>query len=55
MAFNISPPLNIIDLFGNWLHGVDKREKARISALLWEIWNVRNGFVFNKPSKNSLM
>jgi hypothetical protein len=29
MSFNISPPKNITNLFGNWLEGVEKRkEKA---------------------------
>jgi hypothetical protein len=30
MAFNIYPPTNITNLFGNWLNGVEKKEKARI-------------------------
>ena len=30
-TFNISPPSNIANLFGNWLNGVDKKnEKAHI-------------------------
>jgi hypothetical protein len=28
MDFNISPPKNITNLFGNWLMGVNKKERA---------------------------
>jgi hypothetical protein len=42
MSFNISPPKNITNLFGNCLEGVEKKEKAqirvRVCALLWVIW-----------------
>jgi hypothetical protein len=51
MAFNIIPPKNINNLFGNWLAGVIKKEKAQIRvgvcALLWALWNVRNDYVFS--------
>jgi hypothetical protein len=30
MAFSLSPPKNITNLFGNWLVGVNKKEKAQI-------------------------
>jgi hypothetical protein len=29
-TFNISPPANITNMFGNYLTGIDKRVKARI-------------------------
>jgi hypothetical protein len=52
MTFNIRPPVNITNLFGNWLNGVANKDKGYIRvgvcALLWAIWNVRNDFVFNK-------
>ena len=32
-TFNISPPTNITNMFGNWLAGVDKQTKARIRIL----------------------
>jgi hypothetical protein len=52
MAFNIIPPKNITNLFGNWLAGVVKKDKVQIRvgvcALLWAIWNVRNDYIFNK-------
>jgi hypothetical protein len=41
MTFSISPPKNIKNLFGNWLTGVPKKEKAYIRvgacALTWAI------------------
>jgi hypothetical protein len=30
VSFNISPPLSIAHLFGNWLHGVDQKLKYKI-------------------------
>jgi hypothetical protein len=40
-TFNMTPPTNIKNLFGNCLNGIDKATKARIRvgvcALLWEI------------------
>jgi len=51
-TFNIPPPANVTNMFGNWLNGVDKKNKAYvrvgICALVWAIWNCRNDLVFNK-------
>ena len=51
-TFNISPPLNIKNMFGNWLNGIDKNTKACIrigvAAFLWAIWNCRNYVIFNR-------
>jgi hypothetical protein len=51
MAFSITPPKNIKNLFGNWLVGISKIEKAHIRvgtcALLWAIWRIRNDYIFN--------
>ena len=56
-AFNITPPTGINNLFENWLHGVEKKEKAQIrvgaSALLWAIWHVRNYIIFNNAKVSS--
>ena len=50
-TYNITPPSNITNMFGNWLNGVDKQTKARIrigvSAICWSIWNCRNNLIFN--------
>ena len=58
-AFDITPPTNITNMFGNWLHGVDKQNKSRIrigvSALCWAIWNTRNDFVFNKQNGTNFL
>jgi hypothetical protein len=44
--------MNITNLFGNWLNGIDKKTKERIHvgvcALVWTIWNCRNEVVFNR-------
>jgi hypothetical protein len=52
LSFNISPPLSIAHMFGNWLNGTEKDEKANIRvgvcAVLMAIWHVRNDFIFNK-------
>ena len=59
MAFNIHPPTNISNLFGNWLRGVDKKDKVQIRvgvcALLWAIWNIRNDYIFNNAKSSSFM
>ena len=59
MAFNIYPPKNITNLFGNWLRGVAKKLKAQIRvgvcALLWAIWNVRNDYIFNRAQYLSFL
>ena len=54
-AYDLPPPTNITNMFGNWLNGVDKSSKARIrigvSALCWSIWRCRNDVIFNKSKK----
>jgi hypothetical protein len=51
VSFNISPPLSIEHLFGNWLKGVDPKLKykiwARTCTICWAIWLCRNDVVFN--------
>jgi hypothetical protein len=57
MSFNISPPKNITNLFGNWLEGVEKKERAQIRVgvctFLWAIWHVRNDYISNRAKPNS--
>jgi hypothetical protein len=52
LTYNIPPPSNITNMFGNWLNGVHKIDKAKIcigvSVLCWAIWTSRNNIVFNK-------
>ena len=51
-TYDLPPPTNITNMFGNWLNGVDRQSKAFIrigvSALCWSIWRVRNDIFFNK-------
>jgi hypothetical protein len=51
-TYNIPPPSNVTNMFGNWLNGVDKKTKARIrigvSAICWSLWKCRNNLVFNR-------
>jgi hypothetical protein len=58
-TFNIVPPTNVTNMFGNWLNGVDKVSKFRIRigfcALMWAIWNCRNDIVFNKSTNSNFL
>jgi fructose-specific phosphotransferase system IIC component len=58
-TFNIPPLANVTNMFGNWLNGVDKKNKNNvrigICSLMLAIWNCRNDVVFNKrPNANFL-
>ena len=59
LAFNIRPPVNITNMFGNWLKGVSKKLVAQIRvglcALIWAIWNTRNDYIFNNAKSSSFM
>ena len=59
ITFNIYPPANITNLFGNWLNGVAKKDRVHIRvgvrALVWAIWNVRNDCIFNRKSFPSFL
>ena len=51
-AYNIPPPANITNMFGNWLNGVKKADKhwirIGVAAICWSFWSCRNDVVFNK-------
>jgi hypothetical protein len=57
MAFGISPPKNITNIFGNWLHGLDKeipKAKLEFMFLLYEMqYGMSNVFIFNKSKHAS--
>jgi hypothetical protein len=58
-AFNIIPPVNIMNLFRNWLVGVSKDENVLIRvggcAPLWDVWNIMIDYIFNNAKSTSLM
>ena len=58
-TYNIPPPTNVTNMFGNWLNGMDKKTKDRIrigvSAICWSIWNCRNNLVFNKKQSGNVL
>jgi hypothetical protein len=58
-TYNIPPPINVTNIFGNWLNGIVKKTKARIRvgvcALVWAIWNCRNDVVFNRVQKPNFL
>ena len=51
-VFNLTPPVSIENMFGNWLTGIPTKLKSQLlvgaSALCWSIWCCRNDVVFNK-------
>jgi hypothetical protein len=58
-AFDLPPPVNITNMFGNWLNGVNRQLKGQIrigvSAVCWSIWRYRNDVVFNKKPNVSFL
>ena len=46
IASNLYPPRSVANIFGNWLHGVDSKERTiiRVAALavIWSLWLCRN-------------
>ena len=59
MALNLHPPNSIDNFFGNWLSGVDKKEKVQIRvgvcALIWAIWDIHNDYIFNNAKTSSFL
>jgi hypothetical protein len=50
VASNLYLPCTVANIFGNWLHEVDQRDRiirVRPVALLWSLWLRRNDNVFN--------
>jgi hypothetical protein len=52
------PPRSVVNLFGNWLNGVDVRFKRLIRmgaiAIIWSLWLYRNDKIFNNISSSFL-
>ena len=51
IASNLYPPRSVANIFGNWLHGVDRKLRTIIRvgaiAVIWSLWLCRNDKVFN--------
>ena len=51
IASTLRPPCSVANIFGDWLHGIDKRDRniIRVGALavIWSLWLCRNDKVFN--------
>jgi hypothetical protein len=51
-SFDIPPPANITNMFGNWFNGVNKLDNNRIRidifVVCWSIWTSRNGIIFKR-------
>ena len=51
VASSLYPPSSVTNIFGNWLHGIDNRDRVHIRvgaiALLWSLWLCRNNAVFD--------
>ena len=49
ISFSLTPPKNVMHLFGTWLKDIPKNElrsiQVGVCAIIWAIWNVRNDFV----------
>ena len=50
IASTLYPPTSVANIFGNWLNGIDKRDRVHIRvgaiSLLWSLWLCRNGVIF---------
>jgi hypothetical protein len=51
VASRLSPPRSVANILGNWLHGIDNRDRVHIRvgaiALIWSLWLCRNNMVFD--------
>jgi hypothetical protein len=58
-TYNIPPSSNVTNMFGNWLNGVNKKDKFYIrigvSAICWSIWTSRNDIIFNKQKGTNFL
>jgi hypothetical protein len=55
---SLRPPCSIINIFGNWLNGINNRFKKHIRvgaiAFIWSLWLYRNDKVFNDKNYSML-
>jgi hypothetical protein len=59
LTYNLPPPANITNMFGKWLNGVEKTEKAKIrigiSTVCWSIWTSRNDIIFKRQKGTNIL
>jgi hypothetical protein len=59
LTFGLSPPMNVTNLFGNWLSNFDKKDveqiRVGVCAIVWALRNTRNDHIFNKPKAKSFL
>jgi hypothetical protein len=59
LSYNIPPPSNVTNMFGNWLNGVPKTDKKKIrigvSAIYWSIWTSRNDIIFDRNAGTNFL
>ena len=58
IASNLYQPKFVANVFGNWLHGIDRKYKTIIRvgviAVIWSLWLSRNDKVFNDKDVSRL-
>ena len=58
IASNLYPPKSVANVFGNWLHGIDKKLRTVIRmgaiAVIWSLWLCRNDKVFDDKNVSHL-
>jgi hypothetical protein len=58
VASSLYPSTSVVNIFGNWLHGIDLRFRRLIRvgalAIIWSIWLCRNNNVFNNKNYSLL-
>jgi hypothetical protein len=51
VAFDLYSPHSVVNIFGNWLHGIDNRFRTLIRvgelAVIWSLWLCRNDKVLS--------
>jgi hypothetical protein len=59
LTFDSSPPMNVTNLFGNWLNNFDKKDveqiRVGVCAIVWALRNARNDHIFNKQKVKSFL
>ena len=58
IASNLYPPKSVVNIFGNWLYGIDHKYRTIIRvgaiAVIWSLWLCRNDKIFNDKNASLL-